>query len=117
MTLARKVALTTASLVAGRAVAVLAGVVTVGLASRYLGLEGFGALTLAMSIVAFVALMTDLGLSTMAAREIAREPEREREILGNVLALGLAAAVIALLGLIAVAEIGTPTTTTCALHC
>ena len=71
----------------------LAGVVTVGLASRYLGLEGFGALTLAMSIVAFVALLTDLGLSTMAAREIARQPEREREILGNVLALGLGAAV------------------------
>jgi O-antigen/teichoic acid export membrane protein len=106
MTLARRVAITTASLVAGRIVAVLAGVVTVGLASRYLGLEGFGALTLAMSIVAFVALLTDLGLSTMAAREIARHPEREREVLGNVLALGLGAAVLALLGLVAVAELG-----------
>jgi O-antigen/teichoic acid export membrane protein len=106
MTLARKVAVTTASLVAGRVVAVLAGVATVGLASRYLGLDGFGTLTLAMSIVAFVALLTDIGLSTMAAREIAREPEREREILGNVLTLGLALAVGGVAGLALIAEVG-----------
>jgi O-antigen/teichoic acid export membrane protein len=106
MTLARKVAVTTASLVAGRLVVVMAGIATVGLASRYLGLDGFGALTLAMSIVAFVALLTDLGLSTIAAREIAQAPEREREVLGNVLSIGLAVAALALLGLVGVAELG-----------
>jgi O-antigen/teichoic acid export membrane protein len=106
MTLARRVAVTTVSLVSGRIVAVLAGVATVGLASRYLGLDGFGTLTLAMSIVAFVALLTDLGLSTMAAREIARAPEREREILGNVLSLGLALAGGGMAGLVVIAELG-----------
>lgn len=105
MTLARKVAITTVSLVVGRALAVLAGIGAIGLASRYLGLERFGALTLAMAIVALVALLTDLGLSTMAAREISRAPGREREILGNLLTLGLACAVGALGILIGVAEV------------
>lgn len=106
MTLARRVAVTTASLVAGRIVAVIAGVATVGLASRYLGLDGFGTLTLAMSIVALVALLTDLGLSTIAAREIAQQPERERDILGNVLTLGLSVAMLGLLALWLIAEVG-----------
>jgi O-antigen/teichoic acid export membrane protein len=111
MSLARTVALTTASLVAGRVLAVLAGIGAVALASRYLGVEGFGALTLAMAIVSLVAVLTDLGMSTMAAREIAREPEREREIVGNVrtlgLVLGLASAVV-LLGVAEVAYAGDP---------
>jgi O-antigen/teichoic acid export membrane protein len=104
MTLARTVAVTTASLVAGRVLTLLAGIGATALASRYLGLDGFGALTLGMAIVSLVALLTDLGMSTMAAREIAREPEREREILGNVRSLGLAFSVGAALLLLAVAE-------------
>ena len=105
MTLARKVAATTASLVAGRMLTLLAGIGATALASRYLGLEGFGALTLGMAIVSLVALLTDLGMSTMAAREIAREPEREREIIGNVRSLGLAFSVGAALLLVGVAEV------------
>lgn len=105
MTLAGRVAVTTASLVVGRVLAVLAGIVSVALATRYLGVTGFGALTLAMAIAAFVALLTDLGLSTMAAREIAASPAEEREIVGNVLTLGLAVAVGATLLLLATAEV------------
>jgi O-antigen/teichoic acid export membrane protein len=105
MTLARKVAVTTASLVAGRVLSLLAGIGAIALASRYLGLEGFGALTLAMAIVSLVALLTDLGMSTMAAREIAREPEREREILGNVRSLGLAFSAGAAVLLVGLAEV------------
>jgi O-antigen/teichoic acid export membrane protein len=105
MTLARKVAITTVSLVIGRALALLAGVGATALASRYLGLEAFGALTLAMAVVSLISVLTDLGMSTMAAREVARTPEREREILGNVLSLGLAFSVVAALLLLAVAEL------------
>jgi O-antigen/teichoic acid export membrane protein len=108
MTLARQVAVTTASLVAGRVLTLLAGIGATALASRYLGLEGFGALTLGMAIVSLVALLTDLGMSTMAAREIAREPEREREIIGNVRSLGLAFSVGAALLLVGLAEVAYP---------
>jgi len=105
MTLARKVAITTVSLVIGRMVALLAGVGATALASRYLGLEAFGALTLAMAVVSLISVLTDLGMSTMAAREVARTPKREREILGNVLSLGLAFSVAAALLLLAIAEV------------
>jgi O-antigen/teichoic acid export membrane protein len=105
MSLARTVAVTTASLIAGRALALLAGIGATALASRYLELDGFGALTLAMAVVSLVSLLTDLGMSTMAVREIAREPEREREIVGNVRTLGLALAVAASVVLVGVAEV------------
>ncbi len=110
--LAGKVA-TTASLVVGRAVTVLAGIGATALASRYLGVQGFGTMTLAMAVVSLAALFTDLGMSTMAAREIARSPEREREIVGNVRTLGLAFGAVMALVLVAVAEVaypGEPTT-------
>jgi O-antigen/teichoic acid export membrane protein len=105
MTLARTVAVTTASLVAGRVLTLLAGIGATALASRYLGLDGFGALTLGMAIVSLVALLTDLGMSTMAAREIARSPEREREVLGSVRSLGLALSVGAAVVLVGLAEV------------
>lgn len=105
MTLARQVAVTTASLVASRLLAVLAGVIAVALASRYLGPTSFGALVLSMAIAAFVALFTDLGLSTMAAREIAQAPERERLVLANVLTLGGAAALLACVLMVGVAQV------------
>ncbi len=104
-TLARRVAVTTVSLAIGRAVTVVAGIGATALASRYLGLEGFGALTLAMAVVALLAVLTDLGMSTMAAREVAKAPDREREILGNCLTLGLTLSVSLILVLLAVVEV------------
>jgi O-antigen/teichoic acid export membrane protein len=89
MSLVRSVALNTASLVAGRVLAVLAGFGAIALASRYLTQDGYGQLTVAMALVSLFAVITDLGISTMATRQIAREPDREREILGTVLSLGL----------------------------
>jgi O-antigen/teichoic acid export membrane protein len=89
----------------GRALALLAGIGATALASRYLGQDGFGALTLGMAIVSLIALLTDLGLFTIAAREIAREAQRRREILGNAPSLGLAFSVVAALVLIAIVKI------------
>jgi O-antigen/teichoic acid export membrane protein len=105
MSLARTVAVTTVSLVAGRIVALLAGIGATAIASRYLGLDGFGALTLAMAIVSLLALLTDLGMSTMAVREIARAPQLERRIVGNVRTLGLAFSACASVLLVGIAEV------------
>jgi O-antigen/teichoic acid export membrane protein len=92
-TLTRRIAVTTGALLASRAVALAAGIVTLGLAARYLGLEQFGALTAAMAYSSMFAVLADLGLSTVAAREISRQPESEPAVLGTVLALGMGAAV------------------------
>jgi O-antigen/teichoic acid export membrane protein len=87
--LTRNVAVTTGTLVGARVIALVAGIATITLASRYLGLSHFGALTTAMAYASLFALLTDLGLSTVATREIARDPTRERHVLGNVLGMGL----------------------------
>jgi O-antigen/teichoic acid export membrane protein len=93
--LARSVALTTGALLFGRMLALLAGIATVTITSRYLGARDFGALTAAMAYASLFALLTDLGMSTVATREIARAPEREREIVGNVISVGLLVAIAA----------------------
>jgi O-antigen/teichoic acid export membrane protein len=79
--------------VLGRGIALVAGIATITLASRYLGLVHFGALTAGMAYSSLFALVTDLGLSTVATREIARDPARERDVLGNVLGMGMLCAV------------------------
>jgi O-antigen/teichoic acid export membrane protein len=94
MSLARNVAVTTGALVVSRTVTIVAGIVTVGFASRYLGLNQFGAMTAAMAYASLFAVITDLGISTVATREIARNPQREREILGSAVRVGLAGAVV-----------------------
>ena len=95
MSLVRKVAVTTVSLVIARGLVILAGIIAVALASRYLGVGDYGALTAAMAFASTFAVITDLGVSTVAAREIAIAPERERHIVGNVVTLGLALGVAA----------------------
>jgi O-antigen/teichoic acid export membrane protein len=87
--LTRNVAVTTGTLVVARGIALIAGIATISLASRYLGLSHFGALTTAMAYASLFALVTDLGLSTVATREIARDPAREHHVLGNVLGVGM----------------------------
>jgi len=110
MSLARKVALNTSALVAGRAVVVVGGLVAVTAASRYLGLESYGAYITAVAFVGILEALTDLGVYTIAAREIARAPQDERRILGSVLTLstlttsGLAVAAWGLLQLLYAGE-------------
>lgn len=94
MSLTRKVAVNTAGLVAGRVLVVIGGIASVALASRYLGLAEYGALTTAFAFVALFEVFTDFGVYTMASREIATKPESERHIVGNVASLSLSISVV-----------------------
>jgi O-antigen/teichoic acid export membrane protein len=91
--LARRVALTTAALTIGRVIALLAGIAAVSVASRYLGLREFGALSVGMAYSSLFAVLTDLGLSTVATREISRDPEQESHVIATVLGVGLVMAI------------------------
>lgn len=93
---ARGVAVTTVALMAGRLLTLVAGIVTVALASRYLGLRPFGALTTGMAYAALFAVMTDLGLSTVVTREVSRDPDNEHQVLGTGLGIGFLLAVVAI---------------------
>jgi O-antigen/teichoic acid export membrane protein len=98
--LAQLVAVNTSLLVAGRLAIAASGVVGVAAATRYLGRDGFAALSVALAFVSLFGTLTDVGLWTIAAREAAKHPEREREILGNAFTIGIgvsaAAAAVAL---------------------
>lgn len=98
MKLSQRVALNTALLAAGRVALAASGLVGVAVATRYLGADRFGSLTLGLVFVSVLTLASDFGLYTIAGRELAKHPDRERHLLANVLAMGIvvAAASIAL---------------------
>ena len=101
----RRVAVASAWGVAGRVGVLALGVVSVALATRYLGPSAYGQLALALSITQLFAVVADAGLTTIAVRELAQRPERAPAVVGSVLALrsvlGLAA--VAAAGLLALA--------------
>lgn len=60
------------------------------MATRYLGIEEFGLLLTAVTFVALFGVLADVGVWTIAAREIAKRPEDEAAILNTVSLIGLA---------------------------
>jgi O-antigen/teichoic acid export membrane protein len=80
-------------------------VVTVSLAARTLDPDGFGVWTAVGAYVGIFAVLTDLGMTTVAMQRMAAEPERESEWLGALagmrllLAFGAAALCAALVPL------------------
>lgn len=96
MNLSQKVAFNTLLLTVSRLAVAASGLVGVIVATRYLEVEDFGQLLTAVTFVALFGLLTDVGLWTVAAREIARRPHEEDRILGNVFALGIGLSVLAM---------------------
>lgn len=75
--------------------------------SRYLGVEGFGILSFALALTGIFGIFNDMGLKSLAVREIAKEKALAEKYLGNILTmkffmclitLGLIATTIHLLG-------------------
>jgi O-antigen/teichoic acid export membrane protein len=105
MSLTSKVAMNTTALTAGRGLLAVTGVVSVGIAARYLGLEAYGALTAATAFVTAFTPLADIGVATIAARELARNPDRPERILGAVFALSLLLTAVSALAIIAIGQI------------
>ncbi len=81
-----------------RVVAAGANLVGVALTTRYLGPDEFGSLTIALVFLALVGPLADLGLYTIATRELAKTPAQEARLVSNVFTIGLVlSAVTALL--------------------
>lgn len=101
MNLSQKVAFNTVLLVGGRLAIAFSGLVGTVVATRYLGVDRFGQLQIAVTFSALFGVLTDAGVWTIAAREIARRPEEEQRILrtasliGLGLGLGTAVAIVA----------------------
>ena len=70
------------------------GFVLLLVAARVLGKDGFGEYSQVMAFVGLFAVATDLGLSTLAVRDVAQERALLPRYVGNVLALRLLLALL-----------------------
>lgn len=100
MKIPQRVALNTAVQFAARLLLTAVGLVTFALVARHLGLEGFGSYSLVLTFIPLFASIADLGVTTIAVREISRRPDSARQVVSNVLtvkaAFSLAAALLLL---------------------
>lgn len=82
-----KIALNTAIQLIGKAVTVATSVVVVAYLTRYLGVSGYGDYATIFAYLGIFGVVVDLGLFVIAVREIAKYPEKESDILSNILGL------------------------------
>jgi O-antigen/teichoic acid export membrane protein len=104
---ARRVAANTAVQLAGKAAVMAIGLASVAVTTRYLGASDYGKLALALVFVQTFGLLADVGLLTVAVREMSRTPERTNQLVGAVLALRLALS-LAVVPLAALASLALP---------
>lgn len=76
--------------------------------SRRLGPEGLGAFTFAVNLVGYFAIPANFGVTTLAIRDIARDPDRARHVAGEVLALQTLLCVLPYAALVALAPVLAP---------
>ncbi len=83
MSKARRIAKNTGVLFVAQVITYLLSFFITIYTARYLGVEGFGILSLALSLTLIFNVFTDLGLSTLAVREVARVKSLTKKYLGN----------------------------------
>lgn len=92
----RKIAYNTAVQVIGKVVILLLAAISFGILTRYLGPEGYGKFTLTLVYLSLFAIAADLGLFTIAVREMSKDESRMKEIVGNTLSLRALLSVVVL---------------------
>ena len=72
----RRLTMATIVQISGRVLGALLGIVLAATLARSLSRAAFGELALALTILGLAGSFTDLGMSEIAVREMARAPER-----------------------------------------
>lgn len=96
MSVARKIAYNAAINALAKVFSTVLALVSIGFITRYLGVAGFGNYSLALTFFSFFGAIADLGLYSVATREISRRGADEASILGNVFALRFCASSVVL---------------------
>jgi O-antigen/teichoic acid export membrane protein len=81
-------------LTGGRTLNAVIGVVGVGITARYLGVGLYGALVTALAFISIVNVLTDVGIWTIGARELAKRPNETQRLVSALLTAGLAIAAV-----------------------
>ncbi|MFC1915838.1 flippase [Chloroflexota bacterium] len=95
MNTAQRIAKNFFSLAAANIIASLLGFVATVYLARVLGPGGFGQIYFAIAIIAYFMLIANLGLPMLGTREIARDKNKIKDYVGNIVALRLTLAAIA----------------------
>lgn len=90
----RRVAYNTFAQAGGRLLVTGLGVVSVGLTTRYLGVDVYGQLTTAVLFVALFTSLSEAGITVTTIRELTHDEASWDEIVGNVLTLRLLAGAV-----------------------
>jgi O-antigen/teichoic acid export membrane protein len=98
MNLTQRVLWNTGAQIAGKLVMLVCTLVAVRLTTTYFGVDRFGEYAIVLAVVPVVAVVADLGLGLLLARELARDPERRDALAGTLAVFRLAgsAAVVVL---------------------
>ena len=97
----QRIAKNTVVLITGDLAASLIGFFFLIYIARYLGVGGFGVLSFALAFTAIFNVLTDIGLSTLTTREVARDKSLTQKYLGSIgsLKIVLATATFGLISL------------------
>lgn len=87
MSIARKILSNTLAQILGKVAVAILGIAVVKIATNYLSVEGYGEYTLIYEFLAFFGIAADLGLFTIAVKEMAEDEDKIPKIIGNILTL------------------------------
>ncbi|MBD3330482.1 oligosaccharide flippase family protein [Candidatus Peregrinibacteria bacterium] len=87
MSVARKILSNTVWQFAGKVGMAFLGLAVVKIATHYLSVEGYGEYVLVYEFLAFFGIAADLGLFTIAVREMSKNEDDIPKIIGNILSL------------------------------
>ena len=94
MNAAQRIVKNTASLLVSGTISALLHAVAMVYLARVLGPGNFGKISFALAIITYFSMIADPGLSMLGVRQVAREIDKIREHVSNILVLRLGLAVI-----------------------
>lgn len=96
MSLTRKIAINTIIQTAGRALALILGLISLAIMARYLGREGYGNFTTVIVFVQFFGIIADLGLSVILLQMTSEVGADKAQIFSNIFTFRFFSALILL---------------------
>lgn len=97
MAVAKKIAYNVFFNATAKIISTALALVGIGFITRYLGTEGFGNYSTVLAFFSFFVAIADLGLYSIATREISRPHADEKKIMGNVFSLRIISSLIVLI--------------------
>jgi len=96
MSTAKRIVKNTSVLFIATIIGYILGFFVFAYTSRYLGAEGFGVISLALSLTAIFGIIIDLGLNTLTVREVARNKNLADKYISNTLLMKIILAILTL---------------------